>query len=168
MTDQELEFFKSRILEKRSELLDELGYLKDSTMSSTPQEASGEHSAYAFHMADLGTDNMEREKAFLYAHRESRLLYHLEQALDRIDKKLTVTAVSVGSQSVMPGLKLCRMQRSAFRANQTKKRRKSQIIQNRSIFANFGRKPGSCSHRPGYEALHQIDIRIRRKYTDPG
>ena len=87
MTDQELEFFKSRILEKRSELLDELGYLKDSTMSSTPQEASGEHSAYAFHMADLGTDNMEREKAFLYAHRESRLLYHLEQALDRIDKK---------------------------------------------------------------------------------
>ena len=87
MTEQELEFFESRILEKRSELLHELGYLKDSTMSSTPQEASGEHSAYAHHMADLGTDNMEREKAFLYAHRESRLLYHLDQALDRIKNK---------------------------------------------------------------------------------
>jgi len=87
MTPQELEFFKSRILQKRLELLHELGYLKDSTMSSTPQEASGEHSAYAFHMADLGTDNMEREKAFFYAYRESRLLYHLDQALDRIKNK---------------------------------------------------------------------------------
>jgi RNA polymerase-binding protein DksA len=87
MKEQELEFFKSRILEKRTELLHELGYLKDSTMSSTPQEASGEHSAYAYHMADLGTDNMEREKAFFYAYRESRLLYHLDQALDRIHKK---------------------------------------------------------------------------------
>lgn len=87
MTDQELEFFKARILEKRAELLQELGYLKDSTMSSTPQEAAGEHSAYAYHMADLGTDNMEREKAFFYAYRESRLLYHLDQALDRIKNK---------------------------------------------------------------------------------
>lgn len=87
MKEQQLEFYKSRILEKRSELLQELGYLKDSTMSSTPQEASGEHSAYAYHMADLGTDNMEREKAFFYAYRESRLLYHLDQALDRIKSK---------------------------------------------------------------------------------
>ena len=87
MTDQELEFYKARILEKRAELLQELGYLKESSMSSTPTEAAGEHSAYAYHMADLGTDNMEREKAFFYAHRESRLLYHLDQALDRIKNK---------------------------------------------------------------------------------
>lgn len=87
MKDKQLEFFKQRIMMKRSELLKELGYLKDSSMSSTPQEASGEHSAYAYHMADLGTDNMEREKAFYYAHRESKLLYHLDQALLRIENR---------------------------------------------------------------------------------
>lgn len=87
MTDKDLAHFKELILEKRKELLEELGYLKESTMSSTPMEASGDHSAYSYHMADLGTDNMEREKAFFYARRESRLLYHLDQALIRIENK---------------------------------------------------------------------------------
>jgi len=73
------------LLQKRYELLEELGYLKEAGMSTTPKEASGENTAYAYHMADLGTDNMEREKAFFFARRESRLLYHLDQALKRIE-----------------------------------------------------------------------------------
>jgi len=86
MVKKELEKYKKLILEKREALLQELGYLKAATLSSTPIEASGEHSAYSYHMADLGTDNMEREKAFMYAKRESRLLYHLDKALERIEK----------------------------------------------------------------------------------
>lgn len=86
MTKEQLVFFKELILEKRNELLEELGYLKESGMSKTPKEAAGEHSAYSFHMADLGTDNMEREKAFFFARREGRLLYHLDQALERIEQ----------------------------------------------------------------------------------
>ena len=85
MTKKKLEFFKNLILQKRTELLEELGNLKESG-STTPKEASGENTAYAYHMADLGTDNMEREKAFFFARREGRLLYHLDQALERIEK----------------------------------------------------------------------------------
>lgn len=85
MTKEQLEHFKAILVEKRRELLEELGYLKDAGMSKTPKEAAGEHSAYSFHMADLGTDNMEREKAFFFARREGRLLYHLDQALERIE-----------------------------------------------------------------------------------
>ncbi len=87
MTDKELGRFKDIIMNKRDALLRELGYLKETNMSSTPTEAAGEHSAYTHHMADVGTDNMEREKAFMYANRESRLLYYLDQALDRIQDK---------------------------------------------------------------------------------
>ena len=54
-------------------------------MSSTLKDASGENSAYSFHMADVGTDNMEREKAFFFATKEGRFLYHLDQALERIE-----------------------------------------------------------------------------------
>ncbi len=84
MTKKKLEYFKNLILQKRAELLEELGHLEDG-MTTTPKEAAGENTAYTFHMADLGTDNMEREKAFFFARREGRLLYHLEQALERIE-----------------------------------------------------------------------------------
>lgn len=86
MNKKDLEYFKKLLLQKREELLKELGYLKDASLSSTPKEASGEHSAYAYHLADLATDTDEREKAFLFSHREGRYLYHLEQALERIEK----------------------------------------------------------------------------------
>ena len=47
------------------------------------QGANGDLSSYSFHMADQGTDAMEREKAFLMASKEGRFLWHLNQALRR-------------------------------------------------------------------------------------
>ena len=44
----------------------------------------GDLSAYSFHMADQGTDAMEREKAFLFASKEGRYLYHIDEALRRL------------------------------------------------------------------------------------
>jgi RNA polymerase-binding transcription factor DksA len=35
-------------------------------------------------MADQGSDAMEREKAFLFASKEGRYLYHLDEALRRL------------------------------------------------------------------------------------
>lgn len=86
MNKKDLEFYKKLLLEKRDEMLKERGLLKDRDMGETLHEASGENSAYSFHMADIGTDNMEREKAFFFATREDRYLYHLEQALERIEQ----------------------------------------------------------------------------------
>ena len=48
------------------------------------QASDGDLSAYSFHMADQGTDAMEREKAFLFASKEGRYLYHLDEALRRL------------------------------------------------------------------------------------
>jgi RNA polymerase-binding transcription factor DksA len=85
MTKEELKEFKELLLKKREELLSDLGDLKDRDMSSTLKDASGENSAYSFHMADVGTDNMEREKAFFFATREDKYLKQIEQALERIE-----------------------------------------------------------------------------------
>ena len=86
MTEKELEYFKNLILKKKSDLFAELGYLESSSMSSTSKDQSGDLSSYSFHMADQGTDTMDREMAFTFASREGRYLHHLNEALERIEK----------------------------------------------------------------------------------
>jgi DnaK suppressor protein len=85
MTEQDIQYFKSLLQKKEQELLKNIQYLKDVVMNSTTQEASGDHSAYSFHMADQGTDAMEREKAFLFASRDEKYLKQIEAAYQRIE-----------------------------------------------------------------------------------
>jgi RNA polymerase-binding protein DksA len=85
MNGKELEKIKKVLLEKRQEILDDLGELRESDVSATLKDASGENSAYSFHMADVGTDNMEREKAFFFATREGKYLKQVELALERME-----------------------------------------------------------------------------------
>lgn len=66
--------------------MNQMEFIKEAEMESTTKEATGDHSSYAYHMADQGTDTQEKEKNFFYAQRDGRLLYHIDQALERIDK----------------------------------------------------------------------------------
>ncbi|MBC8278456.1 MAG: TraR/DksA C4-type zinc finger protein [FCB group bacterium] len=84
---KDLDDFRKQLLAKREALFKSVGYLKESSMDTSINEYSGNHSTYSYHMADQGTDSQEREKAFFFAHREGRYLDHLERALERIGKK---------------------------------------------------------------------------------
>lgn len=83
MTKKNLDHFEKRLLEERKRVLKELGHY-DESFGSTQQDADGNLSAYSFHMADQGTDAMEREKAALFASQEGRFLWHLDEALRRL------------------------------------------------------------------------------------
>jgi DnaK suppressor protein len=85
MNKKDLEHFRRLINKKRNELLAELGYLETSAMSTTTKDQAGDLSSYSFHMADQGTDTMDRELAFTLASREGRFLHHLNEALERIE-----------------------------------------------------------------------------------
>lgn len=85
MNKKELNFFKDLIAQEKEKLLNKLGFLRETAMNTTVKDASGDHSSYSFHMADQGTDSQEREKAFLFASRESQYFERLELALKRID-----------------------------------------------------------------------------------
>ncbi|MEA3246722.1 MAG: TraR/DksA family transcriptional regulator [Gemmatimonadota bacterium] len=85
MNKKNLAHFEKRLLEERRRVLKELGH-HDETFGNTPQGAGGDLSSYSFHMADQGTDAMEREKAFLFASQEGRFLWHIDQALRRLYK----------------------------------------------------------------------------------
>jgi RNA polymerase-binding protein DksA len=81
---QELKTWRDRLLEERGQLERELGALRQST-SATAQESSGDLSNHSSHMADLGTDTMEREKAFLFVSQKRRRLDEIDIALQRIE-----------------------------------------------------------------------------------
>ena len=83
MSKKHLQHFEKRLLDERARAVKEIGYHGE-TFGSSQQEADGELSKYSFHMADQGTDAMEREKAFLFASQEGRFLWHIDEALRRL------------------------------------------------------------------------------------
>jgi RNA polymerase-binding protein DksA len=85
MPKKQLQYFEKRLLEERRRVLKELGH-HDELFNKSEQASDGDLSAYSFHMADQGTDAMEREKAFLFASQEGRFLWHIDQALRRLYK----------------------------------------------------------------------------------
>lgn len=87
MKKKELEKYEKLLLTKRAELLKEMGLLKKAALDTTIKDSTGDLSSYSYHMADQGTDAMEREKAFLFASKSGRLLYHIDEALRRIKDK---------------------------------------------------------------------------------
>ena len=83
MNKKQLQHLEQRLLDERSRVMKELGYY-DESFNSTLQSSDGDLSSYSFHMADQGTDTMEREKQFLFASQEGRYLWHVNQALRRL------------------------------------------------------------------------------------
>ena len=84
MTKEDLKFFEKLLQEKRDQATDTLAELDRVTRTEAAQEAPEERSAYSFHMADRGTDAMEREKSQLFAQRGGDYLDYVEEALERI------------------------------------------------------------------------------------
>ncbi len=77
--------YKKLLLKKRAALLEEIKELREDS-TNTIKDATGDLSSYSYHMADLGTDAQEREKKFLLASKSGRLIYHIDEALRRIEK----------------------------------------------------------------------------------
>ncbi len=85
MSQEDLQFFKELLLKNRAKVQKNLDYLRSTVLDTTTRDASGDHSSYSFHMADQGTDAMEREKAFMFAARDEKYLKQIDDALERIE-----------------------------------------------------------------------------------
>lgn len=113
MKKKDVEKYEALLLAKRKELVEEIGLLKKSILNSTPKDAAGEISSYSTHMADQGTDADEREKAFLFASKSGRLLYHIDEALRRIKDKTYGKCAECGQEissarlEAVPHARLC-------------------------------------------------------------
>ncbi|MGI9175089.1 MAG: TraR/DksA family transcriptional regulator [Rhodothermales bacterium] len=85
LSDEELEHFKQVLLERRSSAVEDIDSMK-SQLEDAREQAEND-TAYSFHMADAGTDAMEREKLYLMVARQQKYVGYLDRALDRIDNK---------------------------------------------------------------------------------
>ncbi|HOP06366.1 MAG TPA: TraR/DksA C4-type zinc finger protein [candidate division Zixibacteria bacterium] len=113
MRKAELERYKKKLLERKKALLEEMGILMDSHVSTTIKDSTGDLSSYSYHMADQGTDAMERELAFMMASKSGRLVYHIDEALRRIKDGTYGKCQSCGKQisrhrlNAVPHARLC-------------------------------------------------------------
>ena len=79
----QLAHIEKRLLDERSRALRSLG-LFDQMAKADRESADSDLAAYTDHMADQGTEAMEREKAALFATKEGRYVYRIEEALRRL------------------------------------------------------------------------------------
>ena len=85
LTKKQLDHLQQRLIRERDRALRSLGQFDEQAKQSAEQNDSDSYS-YSDHMADLGTDAMEREKMLLFASKEGRYLYRVEEALRRLYK----------------------------------------------------------------------------------
>ena len=83
LTKTELKPIAERLVDERARALRALG-LFDRMAKLDRESMDSDLSAYTDHMADQGTEAMEREKAALFATKEGRYIYRLEEALRRL------------------------------------------------------------------------------------
>ena len=84
LTKADLDYFEERLLKERSRIAGEMGHLENTILKVSPRDSAGDSGGYSFHMADAGTDSMEREISFDIASKEGRLLREIDDALRRI------------------------------------------------------------------------------------
>ncbi len=84
-SDEELEHFKQLILDKRKAAMEDIDRMRAQIEDS--REQAENDTAYSFHMADAGTDAMEREKLYLMMARQQKYVGYLDRALERIKNK---------------------------------------------------------------------------------
>lgn len=83
----ELDHFRKMINAMREEQQEQFEELTEQLRELNSAEANDENNAYSLHMAEQGTDAMEREKMFLQAQRVSDYIKKLEETVRRIDDK---------------------------------------------------------------------------------
>jgi len=82
---KELDHYRQRLLAERERILRELGRITEAINESAEEQDAAKQS-YSNHLADIGTDFMEKEKNYYYADQEGQYLKAIEQALERLER----------------------------------------------------------------------------------
>jgi len=108
--NQELEYFRNIILDKRDEAIQELETLKGALQEEMDNTTT--KTTYSSHMADVGTNVMEQEKTYMLLNRTRKFIDYLDRALQRIDHKtygickVTGKKISKGRLELVPHTQL--------------------------------------------------------------
>lgn len=87
MDKKDLKYFKDVLLQKKKDLTKGIEHIADEALKRSQKDAAGDLSSYSLHMADMATDNYDREFSLSLADTEQKMLYRINQAIEKIDTK---------------------------------------------------------------------------------
>lgn len=92
----EVEEYRRLLLEKRRQLIGDMGLLSEEATGTSRKDSAGDLSLMPNHMADLGSDNWEQEFTLGLLENERNLLREIDEALARIDAGTYGVCIATG------------------------------------------------------------------------
>ena len=78
--------FKKLLEATRKKIVGDLTHLEKDSLNTSQRDASGDLSGYSLHMADMATDNFDREFNLGLASNEQQILNQIDEALRKIEE----------------------------------------------------------------------------------
>lgn len=106
--------YKKKLLELREKISEEIKHLGEYSMNKSQRDASGDLSAYTFHMADVASDSFDRDFSLDRVSEEQKMLYFIDEALKKIEDGSYGNCECCGEKiskerlKAIPYTKLCR------------------------------------------------------------
>lgn len=76
--------YKELLIKERDRVGGELSHIAETTLNKSQRDSSGDLSGYAYHMADMASDDYERDFSLGRATDEQKMLYFIDEAMKRI------------------------------------------------------------------------------------
>ena len=87
MDRKQLKNFRDLLNNKKTALTKGIEHIAKDALKTSQRDAAGDLSAYSLHMADMATDNYDREFSLGLADKEQMILNRINAALEKIDNK---------------------------------------------------------------------------------
>ena len=113
MEKEELQKFKMLLEAERTKIAEGINHIERDNLNRSQRDASGDLSGYSFHMADMATDNFDREFSLDLASAEQNILNRVEEALHKIEDgtfgvcETCEKPISIKRLKAVPYAKLC-------------------------------------------------------------
>ena len=113
MNKKEAKAFFDLLVKKKAELLRGIEHITKDNLKTSQRDAAGDLSAYSLHMADVASDNYEREFSLSLADAEQKLLNRINSALEKIDDstyglcELCEKKIAKARLKIVPYAELC-------------------------------------------------------------
>jgi len=84
---KDLDAHRDKLLNLKDDILNQMKDISEDTLMKTQKEMSGDISGYGIHMADVATDNYERDFNMGLVSSERNIVMAIDEALKRLDDK---------------------------------------------------------------------------------
>ena len=113
-TKKDLSFYKEKLFNLKDDTLSQIRDISEDTLMKSQKDMSGDISGYGIHLADVATDNYERDFNLSLVSKERKIVMAIDEALKRIEDKtygvceMCEKYITKSRLSALPHAKYCR------------------------------------------------------------